>query len=222
METKRNGIETICITSETPHTLSSLLSFCSCLLTHRLTTLSLVILIDGLQAPDISGEDDLHHQISHQSYESKNEFNPPCDCLYLCERYSLYFCNEILAEPLWSWSCARLFSLSPALQTCGPDCGEVYQKGEPRRLNSTSSLLIKTVINSNLVSHSAFFQCKPEYKVAGLYVVDSIVRQSRHQFGADKDVFGPRFTKNIMGTFENLCLCPVEDRVRTDSELVAL
>lgn len=57
-------------------------------------------------------------------------------------------------------------------------------------------------------------QCKPEYKVAGLYVVDSIVRQSRHQFGSDKDVFGPRFTKNITGTFENLCLCPIEDRVR--------
>ncbi|XP_040907111.1 SR-related and CTD-associated factor 4 isoform X3 [Toxotes jaculatrix] len=55
-------------------------------------------------------------------------------------------------------------------------------------------------------------KCKPEYKVAGLYVVDSIVRQSRHQFGPDKDVFGPRFTKNIAGTFENLCLCPVEDR----------
>ncbi|KAM7398092.1 hypothetical protein PAMA_006119 [Pampus argenteus] len=55
-------------------------------------------------------------------------------------------------------------------------------------------------------------KCKPEYKVAGLYVVDSIVRQSRHQFGSDKDVFGPRFTKNITGTFENLCLCPIEDR----------
>uniref|UniRef100_A0A8C7XMF8 SR-related CTD-associated factor 4a n=1 Tax=Oryzias sinensis TaxID=183150 RepID=A0A8C7XMF8_9TELE len=55
-------------------------------------------------------------------------------------------------------------------------------------------------------------KCKPEYKVAGLYVVDSIVRQSRHQFGPDKDVFGPRFTKNITGTFENLCLCPIEDR----------
>lgn len=50
--------------------------------------------------------------------------------------------------------------------------------------------------------------------MAGLYVVDSIVRQSRHQFGSDKDVFGPRFTKNITGTFENLCLCPIEDRVR--------
>ncbi|KAK5858549.1 hypothetical protein PBY51_002682 [Eleginops maclovinus] len=55
-------------------------------------------------------------------------------------------------------------------------------------------------------------KCKPEYKIAGLYVVDSIVRQSRHQFGSDKDVFGPRFTKNITGTFENLCLCPEGDR----------
>ncbi|XP_031728585.1 SR-related and CTD-associated factor 4 isoform X1 [Anarrhichthys ocellatus] len=55
-------------------------------------------------------------------------------------------------------------------------------------------------------------KCKSEYKIAGLYVVDSIVRQSRHQFGSDKDVFGPRFTKNITGTFENLCLCPLEDR----------
>lgn len=52
--------------------------------------------------------------------------------------------------------------------------------------------------------------------------MDSIVRQSRHQFGADKDVFGPRFTKNITGTFENLCLCPVEDRVRRVHEIFIL
>lgn len=77
-------------------------------------------------------------------------------------------------------------------------------------LSFCSSLItaLKCVIN--------FLQCKPEYKVPGLYVVDSIVRQSRHQFGADKDVFGPRFTKNITGTFENLCLCPTEDRVRVN------
>ncbi|KAJ8256696.1 hypothetical protein COCON_G00188480 [Conger conger] len=55
-------------------------------------------------------------------------------------------------------------------------------------------------------------KCKPDLKVPGLYVVDSIVRQSRHQFGMDKDVFGPRFTKNITGTFHNLYLCPTEDR----------
>ena len=28
-------------------------------------------------------------------------------------------------------------------------------------------------------------------------MIDSIVRQSRHQFGPDKDVFAPRFAKNI-------------------------
>nr|XP_033805690.1 SR-related and CTD-associated factor 4 isoform X2 [Geotrypetes seraphini] len=55
-------------------------------------------------------------------------------------------------------------------------------------------------------------KCKPEFKVAGLYVIDSIVRQSRHQFGIDKDVFGPRFTKNITATFQCLYLCPSEDK----------
>ncbi|KAF8774068.1 SR-related and CTD-associated factor 4 like protein [Argiope bruennichi] len=55
-------------------------------------------------------------------------------------------------------------------------------------------------------------KCRPEYKVPGLYVVDSIVRQSRHQFGADKDVFGPRFVKNITTTFQNLFKCAEEDR----------
>ncbi|CAH1991878.1 unnamed protein product [Acanthoscelides obtectus] len=55
-------------------------------------------------------------------------------------------------------------------------------------------------------------KCKPEYKVPGLYVIDSIVRQSRHQFGPDKDVFAPRFSKNIQQTFINLFKCPPEDK----------
>lgn len=57
-------------------------------------------------------------------------------------------------------------------------------------------------------------KCKPEYKVPGLYVIDSIVRQSRHQFGSEKDVFGPRFTKNIVSTFQSLFKCPQEERSR--------
>lgn len=56
-------------------------------------------------------------------------------------------------------------------------------------------------------------KCKPEYKVPGLYVIDSIVRQSRHQFGPDKDVFAPRFAKNMQQTFLNLFRCPPEDKV---------
>jgi hypothetical protein len=63
-------------------------------------------------------------------------------------------------------------------------------------------------------SHSSFScQCKPEYKVPGLYVIDSIVRQSRHQFGQEKDVFAPRFSNNIISTFQNLYRCPGDDKV---------
>ncbi|KAK0134817.1 Splicing factor, arginine/serine-rich 15 [Merluccius polli] len=55
-------------------------------------------------------------------------------------------------------------------------------------------------------------KCKPDLKVPGLYVVDSIVRQSRHQFGVEKDVFGPRFLKNFTDTFHNLYLCSEDDK----------
>ncbi|XP_004566574.3 SR-related and CTD-associated factor 8 isoform X2 [Maylandia zebra] len=55
-------------------------------------------------------------------------------------------------------------------------------------------------------------KCKPEYKVPGLYVIDSIVRQSRHQFGTEKDVFAPRFSKNIISTFQHLYRCPSDDK----------
>lgn len=56
------------------------------------------------------------------------------------------------------------------------------------------------------------FQCKTEYKIPGLYVIDSIIRQSRHQFGSEKDVFAPRFARNIQNTFMHLYKCPEEDK----------
>ena len=55
----------------------------------------------------------------------------------------------------------------------------------------------------------------------GLYVIDSIVRQSRHQFGT-KDSFGPRFTKNFEKTFLHLFQCPEEDKVSALSLSVSL
>ncbi|XP_075718804.1 SR-related and CTD-associated factor 8 isoform X2 [Rhinoderma darwinii] len=55
-------------------------------------------------------------------------------------------------------------------------------------------------------------KCKPEYKVPGLYVIDSIVRQSRHQFSQEKDLFAPRFSNNIINTFQNLYRCPSDDK----------
>ncbi|XP_022221697.2 SR-related and CTD-associated factor 4 isoform X2 [Drosophila obscura] len=57
-------------------------------------------------------------------------------------------------------------------------------------------------------------KCKPEYKVPGLYVIDSIVRQSRHQYGPEKDVFAPRFQRNLTETFANLFRCAPEDKSR--------
>lgn len=57
-------------------------------------------------------------------------------------------------------------------------------------------------------------KCKPEYKIAALYIIDSIVRQSKHQFGSEKDVFAPRFTKNFETTFSNLFTkCVPDDKV---------
>ncbi|XP_049531236.1 SR-related and CTD-associated factor 4 [Anopheles darlingi] len=55
-------------------------------------------------------------------------------------------------------------------------------------------------------------KCKSEYKIPGLYVIDSIVRQSRHQFGPEKDVFAPRFARNMEATFAHLFRCPPEDK----------
>lgn len=57
-------------------------------------------------------------------------------------------------------------------------------------------------------------KCKPDYKVPGIYVIDSIVRQSRHQFGPEKDVFAPRFAQNMQATFSHLFrCCAPEDKV---------
>ena len=69
---------------------------------------------------------------------------------------------------------------------------------------------------SHNLSCSLYFRA--EYKIPGLYVIDSIVRQSRHQFGPDKDVFAPRFAKNIQLTFYHLYKCSEEEKVRIDTK----
>lgn len=57
-------------------------------------------------------------------------------------------------------------------------------------------------------------KCSPEYKVPGLYVIDSIVRQSIHQYG-DRDVYAGRFSRNLHQTFNDLFYsCLPEDRPR--------
>ncbi|GMR53347.1 hypothetical protein PMAYCL1PPCAC_23542, partial [Pristionchus mayeri] len=56
-------------------------------------------------------------------------------------------------------------------------------------------------------------KCKAEYKIPCLYVMDSILRQSKRQF-KDKDVFSARFAKNFETTLAVLLQCSPSDRMK--------
>ncbi|KAF8366158.1 nrd-1, partial [Pristionchus pacificus] len=56
-------------------------------------------------------------------------------------------------------------------------------------------------------------KCKAEYKIPCLYVMDSILRQSKRQF-KDKDVFCARFAKNFETTLVVLLQCSPTDRLK--------
>ncbi|KAI6203243.1 hypothetical protein M3Y94_00533900 [Aphelenchoides besseyi] len=57
-------------------------------------------------------------------------------------------------------------------------------------------------------------KCDSKFKVAGFYVIDSIVRQGIKKF-KEKDVFGPRFAKNLQTTLENaLAECSEDDKLK--------
>ena len=77
---------------------------------------------------------------------------------------------------------------------------------------TAKKIIITRRSHLNIIIPNLIFN-RPEYKIPGLYVIDSIVRQSRHQFGPDKDVFAPRFAKNIQLTFYHLYKCSEEEKV---------
>ncbi|XP_063677065.1 SR-related and CTD-associated factor 4-like isoform X2 [Bolinopsis microptera] len=56
-------------------------------------------------------------------------------------------------------------------------------------------------------------KCKPEYKLSGIYVIDAIVRQSRHQ-NKEKDVYAGRFESNLHITATHLFKCSRTDQVK--------
>ncbi|XP_038214118.1 SR-related and CTD-associated factor 4-like isoform X2 [Zerene cesonia] len=106
----------------------------------------------------------------------------------------------------------------PEVKSFNAELSGLYENKPPiskAKMSAITRGAIKAIKFYKHVVHSVekFIQkCKPEYKVPGLYVIDSIVRQSRHQFGQDKDVFAPRFAKNMQQTFANLFRCPPEDK----------
>ena len=78
-----------------------------------------------------------------------------------------------------------------------------------------TKLAIKSAkLYKHVVMHVERFiaKCPPDFKVPGLYVIDSIVRQSQHQLGAEKDVFAPRFSRNFSKTFQQIFECTEEDK----------
>ncbi len=99
-----------------------------------------------------------------------------------------------------------------------PQLSSLYESKPPiskAKMTSITKGAIKAIKFYKHVVQSVekFIQkCRPEYKIPGLYVIDSIVRQSRHQFGPDKDVFAPRFSKNVKLTFYHLYKCAEEDK----------
>ncbi|ESO04930.1 hypothetical protein HELRODRAFT_78476, partial [Helobdella robusta] len=58
------------------------------------------------------------------------------------------------------------------------------------------------------------FKSPAEYKIPGLYVMDSIVRQSHHQYGQEKDVFAERFLRNLSRTFEHFLHCQEQEKAK--------
>lgn len=98
------------------------------------------------------------------------------------------------------------------------ELSSIYEGKPPiskAKMGAITRYAVKALKYYKHVVHSVekFIQkCHTEYKVPALYVLDSIIRQSRHQFGPEKDLFGPRFQKNIKLLFQYIYLCPAEDK----------
>uniref|UniRef100_A0A158P631 CID domain-containing protein n=1 Tax=Angiostrongylus cantonensis TaxID=6313 RepID=A0A158P631_ANGCA len=74
-----------------------------------------------------------------------------------------------------------------------------------------SILLVNKMDTESVKAFNA--ECKIEYKIPCLYVIDSIIRTSKHQL-KEKDVFASRFLKNFSKTLSDLLSCPVCDQPR--------
>ncbi|KAI0988773.1 hypothetical protein GJ496_007245 [Pomphorhynchus laevis] len=78
----------------------------------------------------------------------------------------------------------------------------------------TKSALAAAIYYKHVVCNIEKFiqRCKNEYKLSGIYLIDSIVRQSRHECGNLKDPFGPRFSRNIENSFKCMHECTLDDK----------
>lgn len=121
-----------------------------------------------------------------------------------CRQIIIYFILFFLLKSKFSFQLSSLYEIKPPISKA--------------KMTAITKGAIKAIKYYKHVVQSVekFIQkCRPEYKIPGLYVIDSIARQSRHQFGPTKDVFAPRFAKNVQITFWHLYKCPEEEKVRS-------
>ena len=114
--------------------------------------------------------------------------------------------HTLCREPL-SLTCFPSFRFHPPLQWQLSSLYEIKPPISKAKMSQVTKAAIKGIKMYKHVVQSVerFIQkCKAEYKLPGLYVIDSIVRQSRHQYGPERDVFGPRFMRNFKQTFQSL------------------
>eukprot|EP01089_Gocevia_fonbrunei_P007291 TRINITY_DN1836_c0_g4_i2.p1 TRINITY_DN1836_c0_g4~~TRINITY_DN1836_c0_g4_i2.p1 ORF type:complete len:788 (-),score=168.91 TRINITY_DN1836_c0_g4_i2:106-2469(-) len=82
------------------------------------------------------------------------------------------------------------------------------------RINAIAKLALKNIKYHKNVVHSVerfIKKCRPEYRLASLYIIDSICRHSRTKFG-DKDVYVRRFSKNLEKSFDYIFQCVKSDQ----------
>lgn len=100
--------------------------------------------------------------------------------------------------------------LTPQLSSFNEELASICSDPPPVTKSKMQSITDKAIKATKTYKHVVqnvekfISKSEPKYKLAGLYVMDSIIRSSRHKNGPERDVYAPRFQKNIIVTFQHL------------------
>eukprot|EP00052_Salpingoeca_macrocollata_P023918 m.212192 g.212192 ORF g.212192 m.212192 type:complete len:642 (-) comp22145_c0_seq5:302-2227(-) len=90
----------------------------------------------------------------------------------------------------------------------------VEPKVSQRKIATVAKIAMDAYKYYKRVVHSVekfIYKASPECKLPGLYVMDGILKESRKHHGA-KDVYAPRFAKNLSSTYQYLMRCGSDDQ----------
>jgi len=100
--------------------------------------------------------------------------------------------------------------LTPQLSSFNEELASICSDPPPVTKSKMQAITDKAIKATKTYKHVVqnvekfISKSEPKYKLAGLYVMDSIIRSSRHKNGPERDVYAPRFQKNIIVTFQHL------------------